>query len=203
MISCKKISFKNKKKAEFWGEGEDGGRVAEESTNGCLDAWQKLVEDSQNVAVRNVTMVEVVESRTVQHILPAVARIYSRLRQLGLPVMRLHSDRAREFTSLAVRRWAQARDIVVTKTSGDNYKANGRCECALGQNQAGHTDGPVRGMSQCQLVAVSCEACGRTKVAISIAGTWLSCWRSSTVWSSSLCVAEVVGIIATNSGGHP
>ena len=124
--------LQEQEEAEFWGEGEDG-RVAEESTNGCLDAWQKPAEDSQNVAVRNATMVEVVESRTVQHILPAVARIYSRLRQLGLPVMRLHSDRAREFTSLAVRRWAQARDIVVTKTSGDNYKANGRCERALGQ----------------------------------------------------------------------
>ena len=85
------------------------------------------------MAVKNVTLVEVVESRTANHILPAIARIYSRLRQLGLPVMRLHSDRAREFTSMAVRRWAQARDIVVTKTSGDNYKANGRCECSLGQ----------------------------------------------------------------------
>ena len=115
------------------GEGEDGGHLAEQAANGCLDAWHKLVQESRNVAVKNVTLVEVVESRNANHILPAIARIYSRLRQLGLPVMRLHSDRAREFTSLAVRRWAQARDIVVTKTSGDNYKANGRCECALGQ----------------------------------------------------------------------
>lgn len=118
---------------EICGEGEDGGHLAEAATNGCLDAWNKLVEESKNVAVKNVTMVEVVESRNAHHILPAIARIYSRLRQLGLPVMRLHSDRAREFTSLPVRRWAQARDIVITKTSGDNYKANGRCECALGQ----------------------------------------------------------------------
>ena len=125
--------LQEQEEAEIPGEGEDGGHLAEAATNGCLEAWNKLVEESKNVAVKNVTMVEVVESRNAQHILPAIARIYSRLRQLGLPVLRLHSDRAREFTSIAVRRWAQARDIVVTKTSGDNYKANGRCEGALGQ----------------------------------------------------------------------
>ena len=106
-----------------WWEGGDAGHLDEQATTGYLDAWNKLVEESQNVAVQNVTLVEVVESRNASHILPAIARIYSRLRQLGLPVMRLHSDRAREFTSLAVRRWAQVRDIAVTKTSGENYKA--------------------------------------------------------------------------------
>ena len=33
---------------------------------------------------------------------------------------------------MPLRRWAQHRDIVLTKTSGDNYKANGRCEAELG-----------------------------------------------------------------------
>ena len=114
------------------GEGEDGGHLAEASAAGCLDVWHRLVEDSKNVAVKNLTFVEAVESRTAAHVLPAIAPIYSRLRQLGLPVMRLHSDRAREFTCLPLRRWAQQRDIVITKTSGDDYKANGRCEAELG-----------------------------------------------------------------------
>lgn len=69
------------------------------------------------------------ESRTLQHVLPAIARIYSRLRQLR---RRLHSDRARDFMAMPLRRWAQHRDTVLTKTSGDNYKANGRCEAELG-----------------------------------------------------------------------
>ncbi|CAL1127970.1 unnamed protein product [Cladocopium goreaui] len=46
--------------------------------------------------------------------------------------MRLHSDRAREFLAAPLRRWAQSRDIVLTKTAGDDYKANGRCEAELG-----------------------------------------------------------------------
>ena len=118
--------------AEVQGEGEDGGNLAQQSAVGSLDVWHRLVEESINVAVRNVTLVEVVEGRTAQHVLPALARMYSRLRQLGLPVVRLHTDRAREFTALPLRRWAQHRDIVLTMTSGDNYKANGRCEAEIG-----------------------------------------------------------------------
>ena len=117
---------------EAQGDGEDGGHLAQQSAIGSLEVWNRLVEQSQDVAVRNVTLVEVVEGRTAQHVLPALARMYSRLRQLGLPVVRLHTDRAREFTALPLRRWAQHRDIVLTMTSGDNYKANGRCEAEIG-----------------------------------------------------------------------
>ena len=113
-------------------EGDDGGRFAESTASGCLDAWRRLVEESKDVAVKNLTFVETLEGRTAQHVLPAIANIYSRLRQLGLPVMRLHSDRAREFTASSLRRWAQNRDIVLTKTAGDDYKANGRCEAEIG-----------------------------------------------------------------------
>ena len=110
------------------GEGDNESQKAETTARGCLVAWQKLVEESMNVTVKNITFVETIESRNSQHVLPAIAKIYSRLRQLGLPVMRLHSDRAREFLAAPLRRWAQSRDIVPTKTAGDDYKANGRCE---------------------------------------------------------------------------
>ena len=114
------------------GQGENEDQKAEKTAHGCLLAWQKLVEESMNVTVKNITFVETIESRHSQHVLPAIAKIYSRLRQLGLPVMRLHSDRAREFLAAPLRRWAQHRDIVLTKTAGDDYKANGRCEAELG-----------------------------------------------------------------------
>jgi hypothetical protein len=47
-------------------------------------------------------------------------------------VVRLHTDRAREFVAAPLRKWAQHRDIVLTKTAGDDYKANGRVEAELG-----------------------------------------------------------------------
>ena len=94
------------------------------------DTWHKLVDEAQNVAVKQITFVEPVKSRAVQHVLPALARVYCRLRSLGLPLYlyRLHSDRAKEFCSEQVKTWAKERDVVTTMTSGSSFKTNGRVE---------------------------------------------------------------------------
>lgn len=68
-----------------------------------FEAWHKAVEEDQGVRVRNLTFVEVLPGRAVTHILPALARIYARLRSLGLPVYRLHCDGARELISAPQR----------------------------------------------------------------------------------------------------
>ena len=59
-----------------------------------------------------------------------------RLRTLQLPVLRLHSDRAREFTGVKLRDWCTQRDILQTSTAGDESAGNGRCESELGIIQA-------------------------------------------------------------------
>ena len=61
-----------------------------------MEAWQKRIEEAQDVAVRNVTFVEVLPGRAVNNILAALARIYARIRSSGLPLYRIHCDRARE-----------------------------------------------------------------------------------------------------------
>ena len=96
-------------------------------------AWHQMVEKSKDVMVKNLTFVEVLNGRAVHHILPALARIYARLRSLGLPVHRIHCDRARELISAPVRRWSLDRGIVTTLTTGDSYKSNGRVEGELGE----------------------------------------------------------------------
>ena len=90
--------------------------------------WHKLVQEATNFSMKQLTFVEIVKSRHVKHVLPAVSRIYSRLRALGLPTYRVHTDRAREFCSDQMRSWAMERDIVPTMTPGSSYKANGRVE---------------------------------------------------------------------------
>ena len=92
------------------------------------DTWHQLVEEAQNVTVKHLTFVEPIKSRNVKHVLPALSRIYARLKSFGLPVYRLHSDRAREFCSEQVRTWTLERDIVTTMTSGSSFKSNGRVE---------------------------------------------------------------------------
>ena len=88
------------------------GRPKKSSQMGCLgmedaddrnvktaksmhDTWHRLVEEAQNVTVKHLTFVEPIKSRNVKHVLPALSRIYARLRSFGLPVYRLHSDRQR------------------------------------------------------------------------------------------------------------
>ena len=56
-----------------------------------------MVEAAKNVAVKQLTFVEPVKPRTLKHMLPALARMYNRIRALGLPLCRLRSERAREF----------------------------------------------------------------------------------------------------------
>eukprot|EP00435_Cladocopium_sp_Y103_P010101 s2171_g2.t1 len=87
-----------------------------------------MVEEATDVGVRQLTFVQPVKSRNVKHLLPAMARVYARLRALGLPVYRVHSDRAREFCSAEVQTWATDRSILTTMTSGSSFKANGRVE---------------------------------------------------------------------------
>ena len=118
------------------GPGEAGQSAAEAAGvkrgHAAMEAWQKRIEEAQDVAVRNVTFVEVLPGRAVNNILAALARIYARIRSLGLPLYRIHCDRARELISAPVRRWILDRGIVTTLTSGDSFKANGRVEGELG-----------------------------------------------------------------------
>ena len=94
--------------------------------------WRRLVETATDVTVRQLTFVQPLKSRAVKHLLPALSRIYARLRSLGLPVYRLHSDRARELTSAETQAWALDRNILTTMTCGSSYKSNGRCEAEVG-----------------------------------------------------------------------
>ena len=83
-----------------------------QTAHGMYDTWMKLINESKNVAVRNLTFVKPVLDRNVQNVLPAIARIYARLRSLGCPVYRAHSDRAREFVSRQAKQWFLDRGIV-------------------------------------------------------------------------------------------
>eukprot|EP00435_Cladocopium_sp_Y103_P053777 s587_g17.t1 len=107
-------------------EDDDGPDV--KAAKSMHDTWHKLVKESKNVAVKQLTFVEPVKSRNVKYVLPAISRIHSRLRSLGLPLYRLHSDRAKEFCAAPIKAWALERSILTTMTSGSTYKANGRVE---------------------------------------------------------------------------
>ena len=111
---------------------EDAEEKNVEANRSMHETWHKLVDEAKNAAVKQITFVEPVKSRAVKHVLPALGRIYCRLRSLGLPLYRLHSDRAREFCSEQVRSWTMAWDVVtnneIEMTPGSSYKTNGRLQ---------------------------------------------------------------------------
>ena len=110
-----------------------------QTASGMYDTWMKLINESKNVAVRNLALafVEPVLDRNVQNVLPAIARIYARLRSLGCPVYQAHSDRAREFVSRQAKQWFLDRGIVQTLTPGSACKTNGRVESEMNMVKKG------------------------------------------------------------------
>ena len=89
------------------------------------------------MAVRNITFVEPVMDRSVQNVLPALARIYARLRSLGCPIYRAHSNRAREFVSKQAKHWFLDQGLVQTLAPGSAYKTNGRVESEMNNVKKG------------------------------------------------------------------
>ena len=116
----------------FEADGHDIPAAVAESAETSHKVWRRLIEENKNVAVQTLAFVEVLETRHVDHVMPALARIHARLRALGLPVLRIHSDRARELLAKPVRRWTLDREMITTLTSGNSFKANGRCEAEVG-----------------------------------------------------------------------
>ena len=62
--------------------------------------WDELIQRQDGVKVRQLTFVEVVPSRHSKHVVPTIRKIYTKLRYIGLSVLRVRPDRARELTSV-------------------------------------------------------------------------------------------------------
>ena len=77
-------------------------------------------------------------SRSESEVLAALHEMYMQLRILGYPLTRLHSDRAREFTSKSVISWCRNRNIIRTTTAAQSSQQNGRAErrCSGDQDEA-------------------------------------------------------------------
>ena len=114
------------------GEVEEEDKKRYESGVSAMSTWEKMVVDAKDFGIKTLTFVEVVSGRTVPEIIPAIASMYAQLRSLGLPILRLHADRAREFVAAPLRRWTLDRQIIQTFTSGSTYKENGRVEAEVG-----------------------------------------------------------------------
>ena len=88
---------------------------------------------SKPYKVQNLTFVEMMSSRAASDVVQALSLIHARVRATGIPLFRLHSDRAREMVSRPVQAWAASRKLRQTLTAGDDVQANGRIEQEVNQ----------------------------------------------------------------------
>ena len=73
----------------------------------------------------SIYIIRPMKSRKHAETLRATQEAYIQLRSCGLPVHRLHADRAREYNTKSLEQWAASRDIDVSKTQGDDPSQKG------------------------------------------------------------------------------
>ena len=81
--------------------------------------------------VRTLRFARVLKSRSSHEIAFHLAVMISRIRPLGFPVTRLHSDRAREIRAPRVMQVVSALGVYATQTAGESPQSNGRAENAI------------------------------------------------------------------------
>ena len=87
-----------------------------------------------------------------------VMQAIARLRAAGVPVLRWHSDRAKEYSSHQLSAWLSAQGICATKSAPEDHPANSRAEVTVrGIKHAARRCLLVAGVFFCVLV-VSGEA---------------------------------------------
>ena len=92
---------------------------------------EALKELAAPLEFSSIYIIRPMKSRQHAETLRAVQEAYIQLRSCGLPVHRLHADRAREYGTKGLEQWAASRDIDISKTQGDDPSQNGTAERAV------------------------------------------------------------------------
>ena len=67
--------------------------------------WREYLKDRRAQPVRSLTFGVPLKSREASDVVAAVAQVYSKVRAMQLPVVRIHSDRAKEFSGGKFQKW--------------------------------------------------------------------------------------------------
>ena len=121
---------------DLWEELAQGGVPPDEDISDTVikeldlenQRWLEEISGLQDVCVCNLTLALPLKSRHANDIIEVTSLMYGRLRSLGLPLHRVHTDRAREFTSRQFSSWLRQRDVVHTTTGGDEHQGCARAE---------------------------------------------------------------------------
>ena len=122
------LQLEEERKEDDWVPGELEITRQEENER----KWKEFIQDRRATRVKNITFVVPIRSRASKEVIRGVSKIYGRVRAMQLPVTRLHTDRAREFSGREFQDWCQQRDLYHTMSPGDEATANSRAEREIG-----------------------------------------------------------------------
>ena len=105
--------------------------VAINMADAANQKWMETVKDLQDFEVKHLTFVIPMKTRHATEIIKGLAVIHARLSALNLPLVRLHTDRAKEFVSRQLQEWTRARCIWHTTSAGDEAQGNSRAEAEI------------------------------------------------------------------------
>ncbi len=94
--------------------------------------WKELIQDLQDVQVCSLTLAAPLRSRHATEVQKVLPYFYCKLRAIGLPVVRAHTDRAKEFVSKSLAQWMRDHDVLHTTSSGDESQGSARAEGEIG-----------------------------------------------------------------------
>ena len=86
-----------------------------------------------SLPTKELVFSEVLPNKKQTTVLEAIRVLAARVAGLGYKVVRIHSDKGKEFMGKNVQKWASSRGLVWSNTGGDNWKANGRVEAVIGR----------------------------------------------------------------------
>ena len=102
---------------------EEGEKISEDE--GC--------EEREDPKIETIRVGVPIAGKTKEDVLSGVADLYLKLRIEGHYVHTVHTDQGREFVNRDLKAWLRARGIVHSTNSGEDPKANGRAERAVGE----------------------------------------------------------------------
>ena len=91
----------------------------------------EALEGNRAIPMDHLYFVKPLKSKSGKHVKMAIQEIVLQLRHENLPVVRIHSDRAHEMRSVALREWALNNNILLTRTEGQSPQGNGAAERAV------------------------------------------------------------------------
>ena len=112
-------------------EGDDDH--GEEEKKKEDEAKEEEVEERQDPVIEVIRVGVPIPGKTKEVVLEAVAEIYLQLRVDGFFVHSVHTDQGREFVNRDMKAWLRSRGIIHSTNAGEDPKANGRAERAVGE----------------------------------------------------------------------